>query len=281
MRRSASRIVSARDTLRVGSEPETLASPAGRVCLIESAEVATNLRRFRRNACTLSIPPCVPATRSRSSGLPLHNPYSLQPRPFSALVSKAYSPHSTSLQIHKLLPNLPTCLPVRLAASGPPPAARRARPRAHAGAAAARDPHLLRGVRRAFWNRGNCARVCVRVRVRVRVLTGCICSATASPLPSGACLHPRVRFLGATAQPPTRLSLRCSGYLPPLGPAHPAQDAVSAAGPLLTILGFLVFPLLWSVPEALITAELATAFPENRWGGGEVGVGGGGGGRGG
>ncbi|GLC39294.1 hypothetical protein PLESTB_001574500 [Pleodorina starrii] len=41
------------------------------------------------------------------------------------------------------------------------------------------------------------------------------------------------------------------------------EDAVSAAGPLLTILGFLVFPILWSVPEALITAELATAFPEN------------------
>jgi hypothetical protein len=29
------------------------------------------------------------------------------------------------------------------------------------------------------------------------------------------------------------------------------------------ILGFIVFPLAWSVPEALITAELATAFPEN------------------
>lgn len=27
--------------------------------------------------------------------------------------------------------------------------------------------------------------------------------------------------------------------------------------------GFLVLPMLWSVPEALITAELATAFPEN------------------
>ncbi len=35
---------------------------------------------------------------------------------------------------------------------------------------------------------------------------------------------------------------------------------------MLTILGFLIFPILWSVPEALITAELATAFPENRWG---------------
>lgn len=41
------------------------------------------------------------------------------------------------------------------------------------------------------------------------------------------------------------------------------EDAVKAAGPMLTILGFLIFPILWSVPEALITAELATAFPEN------------------
>jgi len=41
------------------------------------------------------------------------------------------------------------------------------------------------------------------------------------------------------------------------------QDAVSAGGPLLAILGFLLLPLIWSVPEALITAELATTFPEN------------------
>jgi amino acid transporter len=41
------------------------------------------------------------------------------------------------------------------------------------------------------------------------------------------------------------------------------QDAVAAAGPLLVILGFIFLPLIWSVPEALITAELATAFPED------------------
>lgn len=41
------------------------------------------------------------------------------------------------------------------------------------------------------------------------------------------------------------------------------QDAVAAGGPLLVLAGFLIFPLIWSVPEALITAELATAFPEN------------------
>lgn len=41
------------------------------------------------------------------------------------------------------------------------------------------------------------------------------------------------------------------------------QEAVSDGGPLLAVLGFLILPLIWSVPEALITAELATAFPEN------------------
>lgn len=41
------------------------------------------------------------------------------------------------------------------------------------------------------------------------------------------------------------------------------EDTVKAAGPLLAIIGFLVFPIVWSVPEALITAELGTMFPEN------------------
>ena len=41
------------------------------------------------------------------------------------------------------------------------------------------------------------------------------------------------------------------------------QDAVSTGGPLLALLGFIVLPLVWSVPEALVTAELATAFPED------------------
>ncbi|KAM0950022.1 putative amino acid/polyamine transporter I [Dioscorea sansibarensis] len=42
-----------------------------------------------------------------------------------------------------------------------------------------------------------------------------------------------------------------------------AEPAVRAAGPLLALLGFLIFPFIWSVPEALITAELATAIPGN------------------
>lgn len=41
------------------------------------------------------------------------------------------------------------------------------------------------------------------------------------------------------------------------------EGSVGAGGPLLAVIGFMVFPLLWSVPEALLTAELACAFPEN------------------
>ncbi|KAF5183983.1 Polyamine transporter put1 [Thalictrum thalictroides] len=41
------------------------------------------------------------------------------------------------------------------------------------------------------------------------------------------------------------------------------EDSVRTGGPLLSLLGFLLFPLIWSIPEALVTAELATSFPEN------------------
>lgn len=41
------------------------------------------------------------------------------------------------------------------------------------------------------------------------------------------------------------------------------EDSVRAGGPLLALLGFIIFPFIWSIPEALITAELATTFPEN------------------
>ncbi|XP_078437226.1 putative polyamine transporter At3g13620 [Wolffia australiana] len=45
------------------------------------------------------------------------------------------------------------------------------------------------------------------------------------------------------------------------GGPYGAEPTVQAAGPLLALIGFVVFPFVWSVPEALITAELATAFP--------------------
>ncbi|KAF9621798.1 hypothetical protein IFM89_028236 [Coptis chinensis] len=42
------------------------------------------------------------------------------------------------------------------------------------------------------------------------------------------------------------------------------EDSVKAGGgPLLSLLGFLIFPLLWSVPKALVIAKRATSFPKN------------------
>jgi hypothetical protein len=40
------------------------------------------------------------------------------------------------------------------------------------------------------------------------------------------------------------------------------EPAVRAAGPFYALVGFTLFPILWSIPEALITAELGSAYPE-------------------
>ncbi|KAI4340582.1 hypothetical protein MLD38_025402 [Melastoma candidum] len=52
-------------------------------------------------------------------------------------------------------------------------------------------------------------------------------------------------------------------YFEVAGGPYGEEPTVQAAGPLLALVGFLVFPFIWSVPEALITAELSTAFPGN------------------
>ncbi|KAK7321210.1 hypothetical protein VNO77_31603 [Canavalia gladiata] len=52
-------------------------------------------------------------------------------------------------------------------------------------------------------------------------------------------------------------------YFEVAGGPYGEEPAVQAAGPLLALIGFLIFPFIWSVPEALITAELTTAFPGN------------------
>ena len=41
------------------------------------------------------------------------------------------------------------------------------------------------------------------------------------------------------------------------------EGAVAAAGPFWALLGFTIFPIIWCVPEALITAELTSVFPGN------------------
>jgi amino acid transporter len=40
------------------------------------------------------------------------------------------------------------------------------------------------------------------------------------------------------------------------------QAAIGAAGAKYTLIGFLVLPVIWAIPEALVTAEYSTAFPE-------------------
>ncbi|GKV52964.1 hypothetical protein SLEP1_g59514 [Rubroshorea leprosula] len=47
------------------------------------------------------------------------------------------------------------------------------------------------------------------------------------------------------------------------GGSFGVEDSVRAAGPLLALVGFLILPFVWSVPEALKTEELGTMFPEN------------------
>ncbi|TVU09650.1 hypothetical protein EJB05_43137, partial [Eragrostis curvula] len=47
------------------------------------------------------------------------------------------------------------------------------------------------------------------------------------------------------------------------GGAYGSERVVRAAGPLFTLLGFLVFPFAWGVLESLVTAELAAALPGN------------------
>ncbi|KAK3245460.1 hypothetical protein CYMTET_44972 [Cymbomonas tetramitiformis] len=41
------------------------------------------------------------------------------------------------------------------------------------------------------------------------------------------------------------------------------EGAVYAGGPFYSVLGFVALPLIWSIPEALMAAELSTMFPEN------------------
>ncbi|HMA79280.1 MAG TPA: hypothetical protein VKR81_00255, partial [Candidatus Binatia bacterium] len=47
------------------------------------------------------------------------------------------------------------------------------------------------------------------------------------------------------------------------GGAYGLEDAVGAAGPAVVLLSIVVLPWIWSLPTALMTAELSTAMPED------------------
>ncbi|GMI46418.1 hypothetical protein TrCOL_g11201 [Triparma columacea] len=42
-----------------------------------------------------------------------------------------------------------------------------------------------------------------------------------------------------------------------------SEATVAYAGPAYTLLGYTIFPLLWSIPEALVVAELSSTYPES------------------
>jgi amino acid transporter len=42
-----------------------------------------------------------------------------------------------------------------------------------------------------------------------------------------------------------------------------SEEAVANVGPFWVLAGFIVLPIIWSIPEALMTAELSTTFPGN------------------
>ncbi|KAI6670839.1 hypothetical protein NL676_005724 [Syzygium grande] len=69
--------------------------------------------------------------------------------------------------------------------------------------------------------------------------------------------------VGGTAKKLTLIPLIFLIYFEVAGGPYGEEPAVQAAGPLLALVGFLVFPFIWSVPEALVTAELCTALPGN------------------
>ncbi|KAK7275795.1 hypothetical protein RIF29_16919 [Crotalaria pallida] len=52
-------------------------------------------------------------------------------------------------------------------------------------------------------------------------------------------------------------------YFEVAGGPYGEEPAVQAAGPFFALIGFLIFPFMWCVPQALITAELTTAMPGN------------------
>ncbi|KAM1254444.1 hypothetical protein TB2_028308 [Malus domestica] len=52
-------------------------------------------------------------------------------------------------------------------------------------------------------------------------------------------------------------------YFQVSGGPYGTESTVGSGGPFFAILGFLLFPIIWCIPEALVTAELATAFPGN------------------
>lgn len=68
---------------------------------------------------------------------------------------------------------------------------------------------------------------------------------------------------GAPERVLTPVSLACMAFLCVVGGPYGIEDAVGAAGAFPVLVACLVLPVLWGMPQALITAELSTMMDEN------------------
>ena len=94
---------------------------------------------------------------------------------------------------------------------------------------------------------------------------------TAAPDPCRSRMHDRSEPLLSPGTPSRHSTTRTLGVLSvvslvffnvsggPLG----SEGIVSAAGPLVGLSAILAFVLLFSIPQAMVTAELSTALPDN------------------
>jgi hypothetical protein len=107
-------------------------------------------------------------------------------------------------------------------------------------------------------SRGECTKRLPLDQCPLRRLPSSACTAAAGGLLP---LNPNPVGVVVGGLPPVRAKALTGGRLTVAFDC--TQDSVRAGGPLLAVLGFLVLPLVWAIPEAMIAAELSTAFPEN------------------
>ena len=68
---------------------------------------------------------------------------------------------------------------------------------------------------------------------------------------------------GAPKRTMTWWQLTAFGYVALGGGPFGMESAVQAGGSLMALCGIIVFSLLWATPQAIMTAELSTAYPVN------------------
>ena len=74
---------------------------------------------------------------------------------------------------------------------------------------------------------------------------------------------PGERMLESAKKPIGVLHFAAITYFLVAGGPFGIEYAVIYGGPLLALIGLVVLPLVWSIPQAIMTAELSTALPNN------------------